>query len=356
MNKKRLTYIDAAKAFGIILIVLGHVLKNGLLRQVIFSFHVPMFFFLSGITFHAKVDTSAFLVNKAKRILIPYFCFSIISICIYQVMGGIASKALGVDGNVSVFQCLFGMLYGNSRNGFMQWNQPLWFLPCLFSLYLIEEGLELWIVSKSKNQNISRFIIAVSATLLVCIYMILFYDIILPFSLEQAIMMLPFFEAGMLFAAYNLERWLQHLYFNFPWLLAIGSVISLGLCTILSSKNGFSQVRVLNVGKNPLFFLLCSVLGIICTTGLSVFAGRSSNFCHIGKRSLEILLLHKFPVLFFQVLCPISNVLLRDGNSLPGILCSLVCTAFTISICLIVGQLIRMVSPIIIGSDSRNKI
>lgn len=353
MNQKRLEYVDVAKAFGIILIVLGHVLKNGIFRQVIFSFHVPMFFFISGITFHAKKKVAAFLANKAKRILVPYFCFSIISICIYIIMGSIASNALGVAGNVSLLQCIWGMLYGNSRNGFMQWNQPLWFLPCLFSLYLIEEGVELVFVSKAKNPNTRRCIIGVLSIMLVCVYMVSFRNIILPFSLEQAIMMLPFFEAGMLFSAYSGGERLQYLYTERPWWLGVSSLIILVICTILSLKNGFSQVRTFNMGSNPIFFILCAILGTVGLLGLSVFARKSTTLCYIGQRSLQILLMHKFPVLFFQVLCPASKILLKDGNSLYGVLCSIICTALTIGICMVAGKIIYEVTPVLIGCDKK---
>lgn len=47
----RLSYLDIAKGLGMFFIVFGHVMKSGMIRQVVFSFHVPLFFILSGLTF-----------------------------------------------------------------------------------------------------------------------------------------------------------------------------------------------------------------------------------------------------------------------------------------------------------------
>ena len=43
----RSNFIDIVKGIGIFLVVLGH--QNTILTQEIYSFHMPLFFFLSGI-------------------------------------------------------------------------------------------------------------------------------------------------------------------------------------------------------------------------------------------------------------------------------------------------------------------
>ena len=59
-TSKRLTYIDIAKGIGIVLVVLGHCIPDATsptgisvpayrwLHDVIYSFHMPLFFFLAG--------------------------------------------------------------------------------------------------------------------------------------------------------------------------------------------------------------------------------------------------------------------------------------------------------------------
>lgn len=56
MIKKRLAWVDVAKAIAIILMVAGHELPQVSLRTWIFSFHMPLFFILSGYTSHRVRD------------------------------------------------------------------------------------------------------------------------------------------------------------------------------------------------------------------------------------------------------------------------------------------------------------
>ena len=58
--KKRLEWIDLAKGIGIILMIIGHMPSiPSAVHNWIFSFHMPLFFFLSGYMF------------KKKKVIIP---------------------------------------------------------------------------------------------------------------------------------------------------------------------------------------------------------------------------------------------------------------------------------------------
>lgn len=76
--KERNNSIDIARGIGIILLVLGHIVTgNSYLFNWIFSFHMPLFFFLSGMCVkEEKIHHARFLpyVNtRAKKRLLPYF-------------------------------------------------------------------------------------------------------------------------------------------------------------------------------------------------------------------------------------------------------------------------------------------
>lgn len=69
LTQKRLEYVDAARGIGIILLVLGHIITIcSPLFNWIFSFHMPLFFFLSGMTVSEQHlnHFPAFLVKKLK--------------------------------------------------------------------------------------------------------------------------------------------------------------------------------------------------------------------------------------------------------------------------------------------------
>lgn len=52
-NNKRLDYLDVAKGIGILLVILGHCQlgRIGRAHSLIYSFHMPLFFFISGVCF-----------------------------------------------------------------------------------------------------------------------------------------------------------------------------------------------------------------------------------------------------------------------------------------------------------------
>lgn len=85
-RKKRVEWIDIAKGFAMILVVIGHTAfstsKQEILRAMIFSFHMPLFFILSGMTL-SFADNWKQLMNKTvkdvKNLLIPYVVCYILS-------------------------------------------------------------------------------------------------------------------------------------------------------------------------------------------------------------------------------------------------------------------------------------
>ena len=80
------------KAIGIIFVVLGHK-KINFHWLPIYSFHMPLFFFISGYLYKEKYDSShlLFIKKKAKSLLFPYFIcntlFLVITILVNQKFG-----------------------------------------------------------------------------------------------------------------------------------------------------------------------------------------------------------------------------------------------------------------------------
>ena len=73
MVKKRLDWLDIAKGIAILLVIVGHTVNNpSPIRQVIFSFHMPLFFILAGYTFRMK-PWGELVKTSCTRLLVPYF-------------------------------------------------------------------------------------------------------------------------------------------------------------------------------------------------------------------------------------------------------------------------------------------
>lgn len=93
LPKARDISLDIAKGIGISLVVFGHVI-NGLtaarivgtqdfiqnIYYIIYTFHMPLFFFLSGLTVERSLakGTTNFLKGKAATIIVPYVVWSVL--------------------------------------------------------------------------------------------------------------------------------------------------------------------------------------------------------------------------------------------------------------------------------------
>jgi fucose 4-O-acetylase-like acetyltransferase len=94
MAQGRDAWVDYAKAIGILLVVYGHVARGiynagipmdtalyGLVDSIIYSFHMPLFFFLAGLYFlHSlrRRGPAALTANKIDTIVYPYVLWSLI--------------------------------------------------------------------------------------------------------------------------------------------------------------------------------------------------------------------------------------------------------------------------------------
>lgn len=145
-EKKRLLWIDTSKGIAILFVVIGHMIPMTSKFSIWFySFHVPIFFMISGVliqyssmTLH-NISAKDIITNKAKALLYPYFVFSLLSVVKIFITDGI--RGVG-DGIVNTL--LF--------NGI----DTLWFLPSLF----IAELLFLFL---KKYTNNNFFILSIYA-------------------------------------------------------------------------------------------------------------------------------------------------------------------------------------------------
>ena len=123
----RIKWIDVSRALALILVVLGHTLRTGIVRNMIYAFHVPYFFFISGLVADKELSVKS-ICKEAKRILIPYYSFGLISIAVYGALGSIAASNFNM-GTDSTWENIGKLIYGYSN---LKFNAPLWFLPALF--------------------------------------------------------------------------------------------------------------------------------------------------------------------------------------------------------------------------------
>ncbi len=136
MNARfRSEYIDIARGAVIILMLIGHSGAPKIVTQLIYGFHMPFFFILSGLLYNrSKWETKGFrelVVSKFKAYMIPYFVLCGINIAlelIYDLMTGYDFYEFTNEG----FWSIVWALYSYSTKARMGTCVPLWFLPCIF--------------------------------------------------------------------------------------------------------------------------------------------------------------------------------------------------------------------------------
>lgn len=84
----RLSYIDQLKGFAILMVVMGHFVQYCLcenetswLYKIIYSFHMPLFAFLSGLMFRALFnfkDIRMKFIKQSCKLLLPFISFGVI--------------------------------------------------------------------------------------------------------------------------------------------------------------------------------------------------------------------------------------------------------------------------------------
>jgi len=134
---EREEWVDYAKAIGIILVTYGHVARGVmnagiksdesiyyLINNIIYSFHMPLFFFLSGLFFISSLQQRGaypLFKNKLATIFYPYIVWSILQGSIELVLSNYT------NGNVTVTQ-ITSLLWAP--------RAQFWFLYALFLVSL----------------------------------------------------------------------------------------------------------------------------------------------------------------------------------------------------------------------------
>lgn len=144
-----INYIDTAKFLGIYLMLLSHTkLGSCWLNQYIFSFHMPLFFILSGITQKGNIcgwtDFKVYFIKKFRSLIIPYLLFALL-----LARGSIIDNSFILD---VIWGTRNSLVHGRS-------SSTLWFLTCFFLSSILFNLIYLF-YNKSQNVKKKYYLIA----------------------------------------------------------------------------------------------------------------------------------------------------------------------------------------------------
>ena len=98
-----------------------------------------------------------------------------------------------------------------------------------------------------------------------------------------------------------------------------------------------------NVYGNYVLYLLEASIGIFLVLYISQKISENKYLEKIGQSTMTILLFHKFPILFFQSVFPITKIYFHNLRSIQGTLCAIFVGAFTIVSCLILKMIFEWI-------------
>lgn len=120
MITTRKQYVDYIKAIGIILVILGHInFANDAVKEWIYAFHMPVFFFATGLVLKKENPCRSYLLKKFQGLVIPYLIWA------FLYAGFSFENAARIG---------YGSYYTISSAGSLT---SLWFLPTMFIAVVI---------------------------------------------------------------------------------------------------------------------------------------------------------------------------------------------------------------------------
>lgn len=181
----RIEWIDTAKGIGLLLVIFGH-LHVPYVASWIYFFHMPLFFFLSGVVYSGgKYTFYQYIIKRIKSLIIPYFTFA----CIIWLFYVVVNCFVGAEN--SLYGSNIDMLKGLIVQEHF-WT--IWFLTALFLVEIIYYLLD-------RLLGNSMLIISM-ASFLICVFGLVRYRLglgALPWNLDIAFVAQFFFHGGRLF-------------------------------------------------------------------------------------------------------------------------------------------------------------
>lgn len=202
-EKKRIEWLAVLQGFSMLLVVIGHVSLTNLpgdpntpiatgIERTIYTFHMPLFIFISGWLFYytcigRNKSYKDMLVSKAKRLLIPFFAFTIVTMLLKMAFPQLMHRVVDMEEILNTF-----ILFRSNPLG------EMWFIIVLFELML------LYPVYKMIAENVLSAVIGLGGAILIS----KFFPDISYYSLGRVAYMLPFFVAGILCCRFEWHKYI----------------------------------------------------------------------------------------------------------------------------------------------------
>lgn len=351
-TKKRIVWIDNARAFGIMAVFFGHIIEQIFLSyspkahlqfKLVYSFHIPLFFILSG--FFAKQHDLRFLSylkGKFQSRIVPVIFFSALSLPIY---------VLSVkNSNIKYLAVQASYLF----LGIPRFNYVIWFLVCLFTVEIMNYFI-FPLVHKSRTRTVLGILIfyvigwLISWRALSAVQVLQVSKI---WCIQQAIMAYSFYLFGNLIYKSGLASNKMNAYTN----SIVAAVSAFILLFTFNLNNGpfyqtTQQVVIMAsaIYGNPFLFPLTAIAGSAFIITFSRLVPENRILLFLGKNSLLFMGLNG--ILFFlnRNFVVLGSTYISD-KTIPMFILSIVLTLVSIAVCIPVALFLNKFLPQLTGA------
>lgn len=314
----RIQWLDVCKGILIFNVVLSHSYPPILYRQFFTPFFLTMFFFVSGYTFSTKNTFKVFIINKAKRLLIPFLLLGLSRMLLYYIIEG-GSIMERLKGFVLQISCQY---------------DEMWFVSCLFTSSLLFY-LIVTLCRRQKRFSEEKLVLIISSVVSIlgftdiCVWKIKFI-----WEIETACMTVFYMALGYLYRRHETGKlcclakatWalpLSILYvcmvlffkndvdihkqsFEFPILFVLSSLIAIAPIIYLSKLlcQSFLRCALVFLGTNTLFYYAYSgIIRVLFYAGCS-YLNISNEWILPLLCTLMSFILMAFPAWFVKKYLP----------------------------------------------------
>ena len=255
----RISWVDVAKGIGIIFVIIGHVYRSNPVLVWIYSFHMPLFFILSGWLRgcnRKQIEWKPFIRRKTESLIVPLLLFLLITFLYW----------LAVERHFRGFEI-----------------GPMWFLPVLFFAEVIAEI----IVNCADEKFVWRWVLLSGGILYIFSR---FIDVsTVTVWIPRCFGALTYYLFGMTIGKTIAVRDVKKI--SRPILLVIVGVSTV-LSVTLSKINGRVGLYEQLFGNMALYFI-CAIIGSILIYGIAILIGKSKPLEFLGRYSIIILCTHE---------------------------------------------------------------
>ena len=285
-DKNRVIWIDVARGLGLLSVFIGH-LNVPVASAWVYTFHMPLFFFLSGLLYpgYKKYTFSEFASRRFKGLVIPYF-----------TLGSV----------IALFYCFLYAWYGEPSSTYLNmlhsfliqehyWT--IWFLAALYLAQLLYYAID-WCFNRWRGA-------VTIVSLALCLFGFARYRLgfgSLPWNLDVAFVAQFFFHLGYQFMHMDKVReWfvgpMSMIRLTSILLVClIINVVAAKACIVLS---GHSLDMSIGLYGNELMTMIAAVAGILFIVTLATVT-HSQFITYLGRNTMILFAWHSRIVI---VLC-----------------------------------------------------